>query len=405
MCITMTNNKKIKKLNKYIDKLIKDTPDQYNQTQLLTKLTDDSIDHYMSLSNRGDGKTFSYFKAFLKISIKFDIKIFFIVRKFTLRNAIMDIIEGIFYETDDLNSSQLFFRKSDDYVTVIYQEKEIAVISDINNAIDLKQYSTFLKNFPILLYDEFIASKGEYSFEEWKSLQFIYSTVDRGEDRIYSDYFSHPKIFYLGNTENFDSPIISNLQLFNILENHEINTMTQYDNVLLEMRLNESANEKTNSRAFKDDNHAHKTGEFKTNNYQVKDVNMIAYEDRQLVYIKLVDSYIEIDFSIKHQIFLLSIVHECESYDFNTRMSDNTDTSIYLDASFYKDNFYKKYENEIFKFKNYFSKVYILDEYINLNLFKCIKLKMTNDEVDNEKIRQVNEKDILLKKLSKRFEG
>lgn len=402
----MINNKKVKKLNKFIDKYIKKIPERYNQCELLTELFNDDIDHYISLSNRQDGKTYGYIKALLLIAIDFDIYTFFVVRKYTLRVAMLTVIENIIFDTEETDSSKLFFRRSDDYITVIYNEKEIAVISDINNSTDLKQYSQFLKKFPLIVYDEFIASKGDYSFEEWDSLQSIYTSVDR-DGRIYEEYLNHPKIIYLGNTENFDSPVIAHLKLFNILENHELNTMKQYDNVLIEMRLNKNANENTNSRAFNDSEHAHKTAQFKTNNYLVEQVNMRVFNDRKIIYIKLNDNYLEIDFSIKNNIYNLAIVYECDKYDFNLKMSDNTPNSIYLDESFYKANFYKKYENNLFNFKNYFSKKTILDEYIDLNILKCIKLKMVNN--DNEKqddeILKINEKEIMINKLSKRFEG
>ena len=141
----------------------------------------------------------------------------------------------------------------------------------MNNATDLKYHSATLKYFPIIIYDEFLALEGDYLTDEWEKLKTIYQSIDRNKDEI--PFITHPKIFLLGNAVNFSSPILANLDIFNYLQNHKINTTRQYNNILIELRKNKNVNDKKNLRAFDSSNDAMTTAEFNFNDYQLTSPN------------------------------------------------------------------------------------------------------------------------------------
>ena len=47
-------------LKEYKEKYL---PKEFNQLELLDELCNDEIDHYMSITSRGDGKSFNYISA------------------------------------------------------------------------------------------------------------------------------------------------------------------------------------------------------------------------------------------------------------------------------------------------------------------------------------------------------
>src|SRR5699024_7781700 len=132
----------------------------------------------------------------------------------------------------------------------LYQQQSIAVISSLNDATELKYSSNFLKKYPIMVYDEFLALQSDYLPDEWERLKTIYESIDRNQE---IPLIKKPKIIYLGNAVNFDSPVLHGLKIFNILENHPINTAKIYKyefNVMLEINRNDNANKQRNTRAF-----------------------------------------------------------------------------------------------------------------------------------------------------------
>src|SRR5699024_12470578 len=150
-----------------------------------------------------------------------------------------------------------------------YKDKTIAMISDLNNANELKYFSNYMKNFPIIIYDEFLALETEYLPDEWLRLKTIYESIDRIEKY---PLIHKPKIFYFGNAVNFDSPVLHGLKMFNILENHKMNTakIYKYDfNVMLEINRNENANKRRNTRAFQSSDDSMTTAQFETNDYNI----------------------------------------------------------------------------------------------------------------------------------------
>src|SRR5690606_33098238 len=274
-------------------------PPQYNQVKLLDELNNPEIDHFISISNRTDGKSINYVHALLNIAIKYDLGLSFFSRNMMLRTSYQDLINDIIDISTIFDRRDFNFIRSQYYVSLNYKDKTIAIISDLNNATELKYFSNYLKKFPIMIYDEFLALQSDYLPDEWERLKTIYESIDRIEKY---PLIHKPKIFYFGNAVNFDSPILHGLKIFNILEKHPINTakIYKYDfHIMLEINRNENANQRRNTRAFGSENDAMTTAEFETNNYNIAtdhDRDHIRKNPR-FIYIKLKDNYLKIWFN------------------------------------------------------------------------------------------------------------
>lgn len=390
--------KKIKLLDKYINDYVIKIPKKYNQCKLLNYFTNDNIDHYISISNRADGKTYNYIKFFIKLAIDFDIKFILLSRNFTVRNSYCEIVNNITQSSKDLEYSLLEFNTTQFYRSVVYNKKTLGIITDLNEATNLKYFSQYIKNFDILIYDEFLAIENDYLPDEWERLKTIYSSVNRdfSKDRI----IKYPKIFYLGNAVNFSSPILANLKLYNILENHTINTAKRYGNICLEINKNENVNTIRNLRAFSEDKDGLTNADFKSNQFNIaneKDFIEVK-KDYEYIIVKIDNNnYLRIEYNKITLQCVLSITINENDYNFNTEIKDNKDNSIYLSKKYYKEKFTKKYVNNLFLFKNEYSKNYILSDYrlSTLNIYKLLNCIYH----DNENIYKVNETEILLNNL------
>ena len=385
-------NLKIKNYQNYIEQFRKKhIPKRYNQVKLLDYLNDPEIDHFISISSRTDGKSINYVHALLNIAIDYNLGLMFISRNMMLRQSYQTLLEDIFDLSTVLNREDFSFIRTQYYVSLNYKKRTIAIITDLNSATELKYFSNFLKKFPIMVYDEFLAIESDYLSDEWIRLQTIYESIDRVEEYplIYK-----PKIFYLGNAVNFESPILHGLEIFNILERHPLNTMKiyKYDfNIALEINRNENTNELRNTRAFGSKNDSMTTAQFQTNDFLIateNDKNHIKINPRT-IFIKLKDDYLKIWFNPDDLTTILSIETTItkDHYDYNQQLKDNTVSSIYLNESYYNENHIKKYERGFYLFENNFSKNTITSEHNNLNwirINKIIREYMRKDNQQNE---------------------
>ena len=385
-------NLKIKNYKNYIEQFRKKhIPKRYNQVKLLDHLDDPEIDHFISISSRTDGKSINYVHALLNIAIDYNLGLMFISRNMMLRQSYQTLLEDIFDLSTVLNREDFSFIRTQYYVSLNYKKRTIAIITDLNSATELKYFSNFLKKFPIMVYDEFLAIESDYLSDEWIRLQTIYESIDRVEEYplIYK-----PKIFYLGNAVNFESPILHGLEIFNILERHPLNTMKiyKYDfNIALEINRNENMNELRNTRAFGSKNDSMTTAQFQTNDFLIateNDKNHIKINPRT-IFIKLKDDYLKIWFNPEDLTTILSIETTMtkDHYDYNQQLKDNTVSSIYLNESYYNENHIKKYDRGFYLFENNFSKNTITSENNNLNwirINKIIREYMRKDNQQNE---------------------
>ena len=385
-------NLKIKNYKNYIEQFRKKhIPKRYNQVKLLDHLDDPEIDHFISISSRTDGKSINYVHALLNIAIDYNLGLMFISRNMMLRQSYQTLLEDIFDLSTVLNREDFSFIRTQYYVSLNYKKRTIAIITDLNSATELKYFSNFLKKFPIMVYDEFLAIESDYLSDEWIRLQTIYESIDRVEEYplIYK-----PKIFYLGNAVNFESPILHGLEIFNILERHPLNTMKiyKYDfNIALEINRNENTNELRNTRAFGSKNDSMTTAQFQTNDFLIateNDKNHIKKNPRT-IFIKLKNDYLKIWFNPEDLTTILSIETTMtkDHYDYNQQLKDNTVSSIYLNESYYNENHIKKYDRGFYLFENNFSKNTITSEHNNLNwirINKIIREYMRKDNQQNE---------------------
>lgn len=379
------------KFQKYVkDYREKNIPIRYNQIKLMEYLTDKELDHYISISNRADGKSFNYMGFLLKFAIDYEIGFTFLVRHYTVRKSGQQLIQKIIDSNDHFNPMDFMFMSTDFYTVLLYKDRHLGIITDMNQATDLKYLSNYLQDFPIIIYDEFLALEGDYLIDEWDRLKTIYSSINRKET---IPVIHHPKILYLGNAVNFSSPVLANLDLFNILEKHPMNEVKKYDNLLLEFNRNDNANEQRNLRAFKEKDDAMTQAEFEINRHNIateKDRQRINTNPRY-VYIKLRNSFLKITYNADTFESILSIMAFNPYYDFNLLLKDNTEKSIYMNEHYYDEEHMKKYDKNIFLFDNMYSKEQILDGFNdikNLKINKIIKHHISNNEKDNFEIRE-----------------
>lgn len=366
-------------------------PPQYNQVKLLDELNNPEIDHFISISNRTDGKSINYVHALLNIAIKFDLGLSFFSRNMMLRTSYQELINDILDISTILDRRDFNFIRSQYYVSLNYKDKTIAIISDLNSATELKYFSNYLKKFPIMIYDEFLALQSDYLPDEWERLKTIYESIDRIEKY---PLIHKPKIFYFGNAVNFDSPILHGLKIFNILEKHPINTakIYKYDfHIMLEINRNENANQRRNTRAFGSENDAMTTAEFETNNYNIAtdyDREHIRKNPR-FIYIKLKDNYLKIWFNRDTLKTILSIESRIdEPYLYNLQLKDNKEHSTYLNEKYFDDDHIKRIDRGDYLFENNFSKNYITSDFNGLNRLKINKIirEFLRDDDENKEI-------------------
>lgn len=386
-------------LNEYRSKYL---PEEFNQLELLDELCNHDLDHYMSITSRGDGKSFNYISAVGYLCYHLNMGVTLLVRHFTLQDKMRELVEDILQTIGWCNfSTDYHYRSTSDYLIISIGDRDVFLITDINNASDLKQSSAVLKNFPIMLYDEFLTLSDDYCKNEYEKIRTIYKSIDRVKNR---PYIKNPKMIYLGNPVNFDSPLLPSLKIYNKLEMQEINTIKQYDNVLLELRRNDSRNEGKNIRAFPEDDDADVTGEFQFSNHKLlsEESYYNIYNHSKSIKIKL-DDKLMLHCMSKNDKIVLSIERSNNTEQFCINLVDETEKSQYLNDKYYKQSFVKKHEKGMFLYKDSFSKSYMERDpmLMQLNLFKIIpSAKEITTEETYIKIKENN----FLKSLAKKYE-
>lgn len=384
------------KIQRYISRFRKKyVPKKYNQIKMLDYLTDDDVDHYISISNRADGKSYNYIHFFMRFAIDFDVNFMLIARHFTIQQMYVDQLRKIASTfSKSINPKNLQFINSQFYIKVIYKTdkgaKTIGLITDLNEAQDLKYNSAYLSDFPIIIFDEFLVLETDYLPDEYERLQTIYTSVNRKEN---IDYIHFPKIFYLGNAVNFSSPILMNLGLFNKIENQSLNTIQKYGNKVLEINKNLNANEIRNTRAFDEEHDNVANVEFSNNKYLLPTENQ-RKQFRvygEVCFVKLERNYLRIDFVFDKGLIMLSIVGFVKEYDYNLCEVDSNDKSIFLKETYYSDNYPRRFQKGEFLFENAPSRYYVLRDSQLLRL-KITRLVSEVHARNNEDLLVFNEK-------------
>ena len=386
-------------LKEYKDKYL---PSEYNQLELLNHLCDEDLDHYLSITTRGDGKSFNYISAIGYLCYHLNMGCTLLVRHFTLQVKMRELVEDILQTIRWCNFGiDYHVRNTPDYIIISIGDKDVFLITDINNASDLKQSSSVLKNFPIILYDEFLTLGDDYCANEYEKIRTIYKSIDRIKDR---PYIKTPKCIYLANPVNFDSPLLPSLNIYNQLQTQPINTMKKYNNVLLELRRNDSRNDGKNTRAFPDKYDSDVTGEFEFSNYQLmsEDTYLSIFQHSKSVKVKL-DNKLMLHFIKFNSTMVLSIERSDNTEEYCINLYDESETCKYLKDIYYNPDFVSKYEKGLFKFKDAFSKKYIQKDtnLMSINLYKLLpRGKKHTIEETYERVKHRN----FLEELARKYE-
>lgn len=352
------------KFQKELAKIRKGIPEKYNQLEFMNYLDDEDVDMLISITTRGDGKTYNVLRALalLHDSLKFCTLI--ITRHSELKQAMITQIRDIYYNDKTLDNKSVNVMYDLNLCQIYYHDELTFLIVDLNNADDLKYYRAMLKKCNVALYDEFLSVGGDYAPNEYIKFKTIFETMDSGETDAMK-YTNHlRKVILLANPVDWSSEFLARYNLYKALETQPINTVQKHGNIVLERRRNNKAQATKNNRLFDEDESV--TGEFKYNSWQLKEPKTTTLP----IIIKTSDRYIYMYVEDKP---ILSVKAIADAYAFNTDLADNKNDSIYLKASYYKDNFYKKYTKDFFYFENAFSKEYILQNYPTLDFIKIIK--------------------------------
>src|SRR5699024_7123018 len=129
-------------------------PLRFNQVKMLDELNNPEIDHYISISNRTDGKSFNYIHALLNIAIEYNIGISVYSQNMTLRISYLTLHHEIIEQSPIFGRKDFSFSRTHYYMEVLYQQQPLAVIPSLNYATELKYSSNLLKKYPIMVYDE-----------------------------------------------------------------------------------------------------------------------------------------------------------------------------------------------------------------------------------------------------------
>lgn len=396
---------KLKKdFKKWVEKYRKKyIPKEYNQLLWLDDLTKDTIDVYLSITNRGDGKSFNTIGACLKMGYDLDLKPIFIVRHWELQTLFRNLIDNVVETLGFWEVENLWYVNQQDYIIIGYEDKEIGLIADINNASDLKFSSFKLKEFPLMVYDEFIALDDDYVPNELQKIKTIYQSIDRVKPKD-RPFCIKPKMILLANPINFNSPVLEWLDFYSLIEKHKMNTIKQYGNKLIELRQNEQVNKNKNTSIFDVENDSNFTGMFEINHHNLVSKELFDKIKSEVCpsIIKLeIDKYI--NFYVWNGNYVIDITSKGD-YQYCLNLEDRKDDVIYLYPNkYFNDTFHNKYRKDIIKFTNIFSKNYIYNNpnYMDLNLFKLINYNTTTTQQKLE----ISKERILLQKLGKMYEN
>lgn len=367
-------------------------PERYNQIEFIDELVNQDVSKIFSITSRSDGKTTNFFGLFTSIANMFDLTGLVIMRHYELRTAMIEQIIEAVRVFGDLKPEKIAYRADSNYIYIMYEKKIIYIIVDLNNANDLKNYSSVLKQAQITIFDEFIDVFGYYADSEYAKFKTIFETMDKNQDiddkmKILGGL---KKSIFLGNPSSnpsaYASEIINGFGILPLLAKQKINTSQFYPNkhAFIERRKNASVQEFKNKQMFDDANNESESGEFYFNEYLINE----QFENLKKLVIKTSDRYINLYFNQKKRIIKVTMFGG--QYDFNTELQDIVEDSTLIDKKYIKDKMYKFFKKGLFEFADVYSKNYVLENYNNINYFKLIALK--NDIIEKQDIILDDEK-------------
>ena len=158
-------------------------------------------------------------------------------------------------------------------------------------------------------------------------------------------------------------------------------------------------------RAFADEEDSNVTGQFNYSKYLLVSENEY---DKLSVSANFARIDISNNLSLKvinnQDETILSIEKLNGDETYCVELKDETDKKQFLTENYYNNRFHKKYEKNLFKYKDSFSKTFIQsnDRLMNLNFFKC--LSTNNNKIQNEEVYTQRKQNEFLRKLAERYE-
>lgn len=360
----------IKVFNKAIDKYQSEIPPQFNKVEIIRQLANPKVDKTMSVSTRSDGKTTNFFAVLAKLSRDLNFCTLVIVRHAELKTAMLAQIRDVYAIDKYLDEKEFSPYLNNDMINVRAYGTMAFIIVDLNNAMDLKNYSASLKLCNLAVFDEFLTLPGDYESNEFLKFKYIFETMDRDFVTDGQQYTNGKrKAMFMGNPVDFSSEFFAYWNLYKEFETQPMNTIQVYPRkrIAIERTKNEAAQKNKNSSMFDIvENDESVTGEFTINTWAIKDPK----KGVKPVVIKTLDKYIQVFDGVTP---VLSVVAVSADYQYNTELKDNTEKSTYISDKYYRANFEKKYSKGLFNFANLFSKNYILENYPTININKILR--------------------------------
>lgn len=386
----------------YIQKYRDEHVDEgYNPIHGLDQLTNDDIDYIMSISNRGDGKTYGYLGCLAGIAYHFDLPLMALQRHWTLREGAVDEFIEVVTDRNVFPDFEKFYMidKQREYTCIYYRDKLLCIFCELDNSSDLKRKSFFIKKARILIYDEFITLPSDYVPQEAWQFVRIYRSVHRGFKAGEIPFIGNIKVICLGNPENLASPMLHMLDITRYVQQQPLNTEKTYKNVYVEKFENENTIKSVNLRAIPAGDTI-SGGDFQFNLHNIPDQEQMTAMLKQMhdsLWIKLPEGFLEIQYGIPHlDNILIRYMNYSDHYDYCIEPYDYDGACEFLDTNCFDQAFYRHHINNEFYYNDEYSRGIVLNDnrLISLNIYALVgrHFEDNHDMTDQSHIMDIQRK-------------
>lgn len=365
----MQNNSILSKIKKAFTKqktiheelleLVNSFPDRFSHLEPFLGLFDPEKNSNVAfhVSSRSDGKTTGHTRAIYKLAQDYDLPTLIILPSDFMQRQMTNEMQFDLRDYCDCDPHLLETRKNKFGEEVLYDGKLIFGTCNLGDAMELKHSKGFLRRFGIAWIDEFIRFTSEYLADEIERLQMIIETMDKDFEREMDI-----KVLWTGNPMNFEAPVFEEYDMFEILENHELNKTEEYTvmlddtsiNVLLGVYKNEAVNEMKSSKLFKSRNGSNE-GEFIFNNYKLKKLNKDIPTSHTVLQITD-NQYVHIYKQLETVILGYSSGTK-QTPDYTLDLTKVTKQTRYLPDTFIRPEYSKRFRKALYCYENAFTRV------------------------------------------------
>ncbi|MCQ8276820.1 hypothetical protein [Lactococcus petauri] len=364
-------------------------PEQFNQLELSKSLTNPTYDWLFNISNRKDGKSFNWTILSVELGIKNQFRAIWVARHYTVKNALITqtykFIEQAYNDKIfKYNPKDFTHINSDFYTTMYYKGEPILLFTDLNVASDLKFSSAVLREYSYIIYDEFLALKGDYTKDEVEKLKTIYQTMNRPP--YHKDLGGKIKIVCLGNPVNFSSPLLAYHNMFDMIEETPRNSFTYREKprkIIYEYNWNENVVREEDTSAFGEDDPMI-TAQFVKNHTLIADKQLKRIALNSFT-IALEECYIKVWYKDQNTFYYEATFYEPD-VDYAFTLKDVHKNTTIITNKFYKVENMDKFQRKVkdLRFANNYTRDVIDDSNLmkQLSIKKMIKYHMKTKQVD-----------------------